>query len=335
MEGFLPTQYLQRTLSLGFCLVACSMAIADEPMEDVAKVVGVESCRKCHKSEVMTWEKTPHALTIEQLHRKPEAKAIAKRLGIRSVKRNDVCVKCHYTQRDIGGRLRIDSGVSCESCHGPAKDWLEVHADYGPGVTRLTESPEHRATRRQQSISLGMNNPTNLYLIAKQCLDCHTTPDERLVDVGGHPAGSLEFNLVAWSQGTVRHNFVRSDGAVNAVSSVERLRLMHIVGIMADLEFSLRATAKAQASGKFAQTSAQRAATKKQALWEIQRLVNNPLITPALEAVSEVELTLGNKEAIQAAAESVGNAAMKFAEEADGSTLSAIDPLLPSPDQYK
>ena len=64
-----------------------------------------------------------------------------------------------------------------------------------------------------------MNNPHNIYLIARQCYDCHTVPNERLVNVGGHLAGSQDFELVAWSQGMVRHNFLRTGGTTNAVLS--------------------------------------------------------------------------------------------------------------------
>jgi hypothetical protein len=315
--------------------------VAQEPPKnggdlfDPAKVVGSAACAKCHPSEVRTWEATPHCLCYDELHRKPEAKAITDRLGLRSVKRNDTCVRCHYTRKDDGGRVRVDSGVSCESCHGPALDWIEVHAEYGPGVTRQTESSEHRAQRRAAAIALGMNNPSNVYLIARQCLDCHTTPNEDLVDVGLHPAGSAQFDFVAWSQGMVRHNFVRSDGVANDPSPPERLRVMHVVGVMADLEYSLRAVGKASQAGLFAKTAAERAARRKQALWDLQRRVDHPLLVPTLAAVSEVELKLGNGEAIRAAADAVGEAAYRFAQEADGGALGAIDPLLPNASQYK
>lgn len=310
-------------------------ARAGEAGFDPAKVVGAEACRKCHASEVEKWRLTPHHLTIDELHRKPEAKQIAERLGLRSVKRNDTCVRCHYTRKEERGRVRVDSGVSCESCHGPAMDWLETHADYGPGVTRATETPQQRARRREASVALGMNNPGNLYLIARQCLDCHTTPDERLVEVGGHPAGSGDFNLVSWSQGMVRHNFVRSDGAVNAPSSAERLRVMHIVGLMADLEYSLRAVAKATRAGEYARAAAARAADRKQRLWAVQRMINDPTVAEALAAVASLELRLGASQSILAAAEKVSQSAFVFAERADGSRLTAIDRLIPPASQYK
>ncbi|TWT43426.1 cytochrome c family protein [Botrimarina hoheduenensis] len=302
---------------------------------DPARVRGADSCLKCHTAEVDRWRSTPHAMTIDTLHRKPEAKAIAERLGIRSVKRNDTCVRCHYTRQEVRGRVRIDSGVSCESCHGPSDRWIELHADYGPGATRESESPAHRQQRRQRSVEAGMNNPANLYLIARQCLDCHTTPNEELVDVGGHPAGSRDFSLVAWSQGQVRHNFVRSGGVLNEPSSPARLRVMHVVGVMTDLEYSLRAVATASRTGAFATTSAERAASKKQELWEIQRRLNEPLIQQALAPLATLQLKLDNSAAIILAAQTLSDATYAFAERADGARLAAIDNLLPSPETYK
>jgi hypothetical protein len=187
----------------------------------------------------------------------------------------------------------------------------------------------------QESIARGMNNPHNLYLIARQCYDCHTVPNEQLVNVGGHLAGSAEFELVAWSQGMVRHNFVRTGGASNGTLTPAELRVMYVVGVMADLEHSLRATAAATEKATFGITSAQRAARMKQRLYEIQKLVSDPLIQPALDAVAEVELRLGNADAILQAADDVSKTAYEFAEKAAGNRLGAIDPLLPQSHQYK
>jgi hypothetical protein len=236
----------------------------------------------------------------------------------------------------VDGRERIIAGVSCESCHGGARDWVNLHADYGgPTLNRATESPEHRQQRVSASIAAGMNNPANLYLIARQCLDCHTAPDEKLVNVGGHTAGSPDFELVAWSQGIVRHNFVRSDGKENAVSTPERLRVMFIVGLLADLEYSLRATAKATELAPYGQAAATRAASAKRKLWEVQQRVNDERLARALEAVATVELTLGNSAAITAAADEISKAAYEFAETGDGSKLSAIDEFVTKPRDFK
>jgi hypothetical protein len=70
-------------------------------------------------------------------------------------------------------------------------------------------------------------------------------------------------------------------------------------------------------------------------LHEIQRLVNDSLIQLALDAVATLELRLGNTATILAAADAVGRAAHDFAEHADGNHLTAIDPLLPRPGEYR
>jgi hypothetical protein len=180
-----------------------------------------------------------------------------------------------------------------------------------------------------------MNNPHNIYLIARQCYDCHTVPNERLVNVGGHLAGSKDFELVAWSQGMVRHNFLRGGGTANVAPTQNELRVMYIVGVMTDLEYSLRAVAAASEKSTFGVTSAERAARMKKQLYAIQKLVNEPLVNQTLEAVATVELRLGNSAAITAAADAVGKAANEFAEHANGKQLAAIDSMLPKPDRYK
>ena len=110
---------------------------------------------------------------------------------------------------------------------------------------------------------------------------------------------------------------------------------MYVVGVMADLEYSLRAVAAATQKATFGVASAERAVRMKQRLIEIQQLVNDPLIQPALDAVATVELRVNNREALNDAADKVGKAAYEFAEKANGDKLAAIDPLLPKPTQTR
>ena len=77
---------------------------------------------------------------VRELHKKEEAQAVADRMGIRSIKRGDLCIQCHYTQQEVNGRAKAISGVSCESCHGAAADWMAIHNDYGgPDMTKDQE----------------------------------------------------------------------------------------------------------------------------------------------------------------------------------------------------
>lgn len=338
--AFAPLREACLFMAIGLCatpLVSVAQEPAAGPMiPDAAKIVGSDECAKCHENEVKQWMQTPHFATFEELHRKPRAKEIADKLNVSSIKRNKVCTQCHYTLQTQEGRERVVAGVSCESCHGGALSWLKLHADYGgEKVTREMETPAHREKRVADSIAQGMNNPHNVYLIARQCYDCHTVPNEKLVNVGGHLAGSAEFELVAWSQGKVRHNFKRTSGKVNAPATPEELRKLYVVGVMTDLEYSLRAVAMATEKASFGVTSAQRAARMKKRLTELQKLINDPLVQQALDAVATVELRLGNQAAINAAADAISKAANEFALHADAARLAPVDPLLPRSANYK
>jgi hypothetical protein len=303
---------------------------------DAAKVLGAESCTKCHAGETQTWKQTPHFETFLTLHRKKEAQEIASKLGIASFKNDSNCIQCHYTMQHQGPNVEAVAGVSCESCHGAAKDWINVHNDYGgTGVTRASESPEHRRQRLSQSISAGMRNPINVYLIAQSCYRCHTVPDEKLVNVGGHSAGSLDFELVSWSQGMIRHNFLASDGKQNVESSTERLRLMFVAGMIADLEFSLRATAAATEKSTFGLTSAKRASRAAERLKSAQSKLQQPILDDVLKAYASVSLKLNNHDPIIEVADQVHRLGLKFAASVRGEDLEAISAFIPPKNKWK
>ena len=303
---------------------------------DPHKVLGAQSCEKCHAAEIQTWKRTPHHETFLTLHHKPEAQQIASKLGIANFKADSNCIQCHYTMDQVGGQLEAIAGVSCESCHGPAQDWIAVHNDYGgANVTKAQETPEHRALRFSKSIELGMRNPVNVYLLAQSCYRCHTVPDERLVNVGGHHAGSLDFELVSWSQGTVRHNFVRTDGKVNAEETQGRLRLMFVAGMIADLEFSMRATSMATEKAMFGITSAQRTARSVERLRSAQSKLNQPILDEILKIASGVALKLNNRAQLETAAAAIHDLGVRFGASVRGDELAAIESFIPPKNKWK
>ena len=317
-------------------ILLVSQASGQPSQCDPSKVNTAETCAKCHSNEVQTWKQTPHFQTFEQLSRSPEAKQICSNLGLRSVKRSEVCINCHFTTQEIDGRVKAIAGVSCESCHGASVDWLSVHNDYGgPLATKEDETSEHRAERLDECTSLGMRNTQDLYLIASSCYQCHTVPDERLVNVGGHNTGSEDFELVRWSQGMVRHNFLRTDGEYNAVSDSGRLRVMYVVGLIADLEFSTRATAKATEKTTYGLKVANRAARAAVKLFEVQQAIDNAFVQSALEAFAGAELRVNNEASLLAIADQIQIAGRQFARSSDGTDLAAIDEMLPDPSTYK
>ncbi|MEM9412208.1 MAG: cytochrome c family protein [Planctomycetota bacterium] len=303
---------------------------------DPTKVLTAESCATCHANEVAVWKKTPHFRTYEELSRRPRAKEICKNMGLRSVKRSDVCIQCHFTRKEINGKIKPVSGISCESCHGASKDWITIHNDYGgPTATKASESEAHKSQRLLKCESLGMRNTRDFYSIASSCFSCHTVPNEKLVNVGGHKAGTEDFELVRFSQGMIRHNFLRGENKTNVKSTPEKLRLMFLVGLIADLEYSTRATGMATSKSKFGLTLANRAADKAVKLYDIQKTLKHPDIEQVLQVFAPAELRINNTQQLNSIANQIQSIGRKFAKENDGSQLAAVDPFLPDPSDYK
>ena len=215
--------------------------------------MGSQKCGECHKYEVEAWKTTPHFATFDSMHRSPEGQKIAGALGIQRIKGESLCLTCHYTVQKKGADLEPISGVSCESCHGAAQDWLNIHND----------KKISREERRTKSEAAGMIRPEDLYAVAANCYQCHLVPNEKLVNTGGHTAGSKGFELVSWSQGMVRHNFLTEsgdEGKVNKEDDQNRKRMMFAAGAILDLEYSLRGVASATEKATYGITMAQRTA---------------------------------------------------------------------------
>jgi len=203
--------------------------------------LGAKVCKECHQAEYEVWEATPHFLSFRQVHKADKAKAIvAAAGGKKNMKRNETCVLCHYTLQ--GKKARAKSGPSCESCHGAASAWKDVHNDYGgPGVKRDDEDSVHHAERIASANAAGMIWPSQKYDIAMNCMTCHglAHPDvsgETLAAMlgAGHPL-KPEFELVRFSQGAVRHRFYPPNVTENAAMSEAELARLFIEGQAARL----------------------------------------------------------------------------------------------------
>ena len=130
-------------------------------------------------------------------------------------------------------------------------------------------------------------------------------------------------------------NFLRTGGLSNATSKIERLRVMHVVGLIADLEFSTRATGRATSKSDYGITVANRAARVATRLYELQQKINDEHVQSALQAFAAADLKINNPLQLEQIADEIQAAGQRFAESADGERLAAVDPLLPDPSQYK
>jgi hypothetical protein len=101
-----------------------------------------------------------------------------------------LCLKCHAmndgSKERTGDRFVLSDGVGCESCHGPAGDWVTTHY--------LDEWKGKSAREKEQ---LGFRNTKDLLVRARLCTECHVGTADKDVNhdliAAGHPRLNFEF----------------------------------------------------------------------------------------------------------------------------------------------
>ncbi len=157
------------------------------------------------QNEYSTWvvkDKHAHAFAVLT---NPVAMRMAKILGIENVTKEQKCLTCHALNPPEADRARtFDStdGVSCESCHGPASNWLGKHTEKG-WTHEQSIAPEFKM--------LDLRDPAHR---AENCLTCHLGTAEKTVGhemiAAGHP--DLYFELASFTAAMPRHWIERSAG---------------------------------------------------------------------------------------------------------------------------
>lgn len=184
---------------LAAILIFCLAARGDEMP---AKFLGADSCASssCHgggganQDQFLVWSfKDFHSLRPVSTLSTARARQIANAADIADPTTDERCTTCHAPLRAVPPNLRganfsLGEGVSCESCHGPAGNWIRSH----------TRSDYTRADRT----AAGMRDLVNLYVRANTCVACHQVVAEPLLQAG-HP--ELIFELDGQSVAEPRH----------------------------------------------------------------------------------------------------------------------------------
>jgi len=297
-------------------------------------IVGPGKCAECHEGANAIWRNTTHYATFSLMPRNKKATEIARKMGLRRIKEDSLCLDCHFTTATEEGEREAVSGISCESCHGAGKSYIDVHSDFS-GKDEDTETDAEEQARWQKSDEGGMIRPHEMYDWAKNCYACHVVPQEKLVNVGGHPAGS-PFELVAWSQGEIRHNVWYNQGAANPPADQNRRRKMFIVGMAVELETALRAVGEATQKADYAVTMAKRANRARKRFSQATELIGSiPEMTEIANIGNAAELKLNNKGPLTAAADKIAAQTQKIIENYDGSGMGGIDKALPGENDWK
>jgi hypothetical protein len=201
-------------IRLGISIVLCSGVLLAQTVEP-PKYTGPGSCASpsCHggvqvrtdtsvqQNEYSTWvvkDKHAHAFAVLT---NPVATRMTRILGpekLGSVRADAApkCLACHALSVPEAERARtFDStdGVSCESCHGPASNWLGPHTTKG--------------WTHERSIAAGMRDLRDPVRRAENCLTCHLGSPDKAVDhemiAAGHP--DLYFELASFTAAMPRH----------------------------------------------------------------------------------------------------------------------------------
>jgi Cytochrome c554 and c-prime len=299
---------------------------------DPAKIKGASECGVCHVREFALWDTTAHARGRNVDEGYATAEKIKELMGVTSLRHESLCIRCHSTGvLDDEGRFVAASGVSCESCHGAGRDYIGVHNKYGTGATRVTETPAHKEERIQKSKEGGMLRPSEIYGVVANCFQCHTVPHEVLVNKGGHPSASADFDFLKRLE-QIRHNFLEAQFDPNRTNnrkdSPERIRLLYVASHALDLEYSIRGAAVSKEAGGYIRAMQRKVRSAVNTMKGIGSRIKSDEINTMLTAVADANIAPNNEKALLAAAEKIAGATKQFLKTHDGSKLQVLDGVI-------
>lgn len=186
----------------GFAAAIFLAASAAHGGETSAKFLVANSCANssCHggggqnQNQFLVWSlKDFHSQRPAATLTTARAKQIADALQIKDATADARCTTCHAPLHEVpenrrGEDFKASEGVSCESCHGAAENWLRSH----------TRTDYTRADRT----AVGMRDLQNLYVRANTCVACHQNVDADILKAG-HP--ELIFELDGQSVAEPKH----------------------------------------------------------------------------------------------------------------------------------
>jgi hypothetical protein len=171
-------------------IVAGAMAfnsVAEDTVSTtVPKFLGSQTCSSssCHGGADEKHNQYTIWSTHDFHHARPYAtletarsERLAEVLKIGNPTQSARCTVCHAPFQTVpaerlGPDAKVTEGISCESCHGPAENWIRSH-------TR----PDYAHADR---VASGMRDLKNIYVRANTCVACHQILDPE-IRAAGHP----------------------------------------------------------------------------------------------------------------------------------------------------
>lgn len=199
---------IRRTFGLcvlgGFCGLAVVVGLSAAPPESTrapkqpaSPYTGAIGCAAaaCHNAgghdgrpgnEYTTWAKDPHAKAYSVLLNEQSLNISRNLHRATPANKDALCLACHATPAPSDDPGAVASGVGCESCHGPARDWRAIHFQAGWKSLSTAEKAKY-----------GMADTKDLVARAQKCVECHVgTPNQEVnhdLIAAGHPRLAFEY----------------------------------------------------------------------------------------------------------------------------------------------
>jgi hypothetical protein len=218
LKGVAFLVFIAASLVAAFLMMA---APARSQAESVGRMTGVASCAgsTCHgrmegdgnivrQDELKIWQEPSapsgaHARAYAVLNN-GRSRFIAKNLGLANAASAPMCLGCHATAGATqAGAVRLDDGVGCESCHGPAGGWIASHY---AGVLNAPSAGAEMRAKHVANLSAGLKKLEDPVVRAGVCADCHfgSAKDGQFVNhrmmAAGHPRIGFELDLFSQLQ---------------------------------------------------------------------------------------------------------------------------------------
>jgi hypothetical protein len=146
-----------RAFALGAIIVLLGGYESASPVEH--EFVGVTKCALCHKKveqgeQFRIWQESKHAKAYETLGTQ-DAKDMAAKIGIDDPQKSGKCLKCHstaywFSETKVTDAIPVEEGISCESCHGPGKDYMKksIMQDKAESIANGLIIPDEQTCRK-------------------------------------------------------------------------------------------------------------------------------------------------------------------------------------------
>lgn len=240
---------------IGFLWAALLSATHLFAQPDDALHLGAATCASslCHgsvqtyadspiaRNEYVIWQsdryRNMHAKAFHKLQTEA-AQLIARKLGLGDASEAAECLVCHADHVPAalqGERYQLSDGVTCESCHGPAGEYIDAHVESGQS--------------REALIEHGLYPTWDTEARGRLCLSCHLGGDGRFINHqimgAGHPRLSFELDTFTFLQPhhVVDDDYVARKGETDFVRDWaigQGLAALHYVDWLLDEEHGWR-----------------------------------------------------------------------------------------------